>query len=520
MPRHVLIFGGTFDPPHPAHMALPVHVAERVGADVIVFVPTARNPHKDGPSAASSADRVAMLTRALAAVPPPIPAEVSTIEIDRGGRSWFVETMEAMAAAEPDARFTFLIGADNALGFHRWEQWERILELATPAVVLRPPWNEAGLRAALKDADAAEDVDVWMSRVVPAPLVEMSATDVRERLAGGAAPEDLLAPAVAAYVRERGLYGLPAAPDVAPAAAPPPRFDPATLDPSRAPIAPPPTPNHLVCPRCRHRIDMGDVSPDETPCPACRFVISIVPASRVRLLSPWLWTIAAPSIAAGVALGAVTALLGSGDIISEPFQLAMLLMLASAPLLSLIGWFSVRADLLQSSARTRLIVPVLSWVLGPLLLVPLVGHVVGVLFPMLTASLLARQPWEERMASCGACGYDISRSSNVCSECAAASHPAVASDALPQASWTIAIVATLTACMAAGVAPGLVRRSDAPDIQLDAGIDTKILLVLGGIFHVLILMILRPVWVRWPAPVRWTWATLSGLAIVVAASPP
>lgn len=561
MPRHVLIFGGTFDPPHPAHMALPVHVAERIGADVIIFVPTARNPHKDGPSAASSEQRVAMLEEALAADPPPVPAEVSTIEIDRGGRSWFVETMEAMATAEPDARFTFLIGADNALGFHRWEQWERILELATPAVVLRPPWDAAELRAALEHADAAEDADTWLSRVVTAPLVEMSATDVRERLAGGAAPEGLLAPAVAAYVRKHGLYGLsgtdggstvdrgnvadetdarggeaeapsaaettpsPTAPKAAHAThvdqadqadqaeqastkeAAPPLFHPSHIDPNV------PAPGTIRCPRCRQT----SVLPTDAAvsrCPHCQLDWSPVPASRDRSLAPWRWAIAPAVLIGGAGLGMLGAYVASQPQSTTLPQILMLLVSASAPLASVVGWFAVRDDLLQASARTRWLVPIAAWILSPALVIPMIGHVVGIGLPMVVMAVLDRRPWAERIATCGRCGYDLRQSAGSCPECSAPCHPVAPRSALAQAPWIIACLASIAGVSAAITARSLdplrVVAPDGADILSTADRTGMVAATASGL-SLLVLLALRHRFVRWPRPVQYAWM---GLAIV------
>ena len=201
----VLIVGGTFDPPHRAHRALPALVAQTLGATRTLYVPAARNPLKSAMPDADDEDRVAMLELVATLVPG---AEVSTVEIDRGAPSYFVDTLVALRATlGDDVDLRFLIGADQALDFDRWKDWQRILELATPVVILRPPWTFVKLGVALSERWGEAEGDRWLNRVVETPLVDVSATDVRERLRAGAAVDDLLDPPVAAYIREHGLYG-------------------------------------------------------------------------------------------------------------------------------------------------------------------------------------------------------------------------------------------------------------------------------------------------------------------------
>jgi nicotinate-nucleotide adenylyltransferase len=146
-----------------------------------------------------------MLERAIADVPG---CEICRIELERGGASYFVETLESLrrdlGAGTP---LRFLIGVDQALHFHRWKDWQRILEIATPAVMLRPPWDAESYRKALGERYEAQEAAEWASWTLEVPLMDVSATAIRKRLAAGESLEGLLAPTVEAYVRERGLYG-------------------------------------------------------------------------------------------------------------------------------------------------------------------------------------------------------------------------------------------------------------------------------------------------------------------------
>jgi nicotinate-nucleotide adenylyltransferase len=204
-PRRILVFGGTFDPPHRAHIELPRAAARRLNCDRILYVPARANPLKqDVPPPTAAEHRLAMLDLALADVPE---AQVSTIELDRPPPSYTVDTLEELRRihAEP-CDFRLLIGADQALAFHAWKDWRRILELAVPAVMLRPPWDAAAFARELATRFDAAEADQWLRWVVPTPAMDVSATEVRRRLAANEDTAPLLAPAVAAYIRKNHLY--------------------------------------------------------------------------------------------------------------------------------------------------------------------------------------------------------------------------------------------------------------------------------------------------------------------------
>jgi nicotinate-nucleotide adenylyltransferase len=184
---------------------LPRLAAEQVGATEVVYVPAARNPLKSGEAQSAPEHRLRMLELALAGRPN---VRIATVELDRGGPSWWVDTLELVKlAGEPDDELLFLIGADHALDFHRWRKWERILDLATPVVMARPPLDAAALTSELRRRYAADEAAWWSRRIVELPAVDVSSTEVRRRIATGEPVDDLVAPAVARYAREHGLYG-------------------------------------------------------------------------------------------------------------------------------------------------------------------------------------------------------------------------------------------------------------------------------------------------------------------------
>ncbi len=206
-----LLYGGSFDPPHRAHLTLPGLVRERLGLDLVVYVPAARSPHKAvGPSAPDEA-RVEMLRAGLTESPS---TAISTYELDAaiaGEPSYTVRTLEAFHAERPRASFCLLIGVDQALSFHRWREAERIVELAPPAVMLRGGAEDQ--RAVIEQMRAhwsAGEIEAWSQRFVDVgTTIEASSSRVRELLADdpeSSALDELLPPGVRRVIRERRLY--------------------------------------------------------------------------------------------------------------------------------------------------------------------------------------------------------------------------------------------------------------------------------------------------------------------------
>ena len=203
-PQRILLFGGTFDPPHRAHVELPQLAAEKLQCDRIVYIPAAINPLKRDTPPTDDEHRLNMLRLAIQDLSN---AEISTIELQRGGASYFVETVQAMRQRfGEDADIRFLIGADSAAEFHKWKNWQHILELATPVVMLRPPWDRDALRAALREVHPPALVEQWMSWLIDLPMRDISATEIRQRMHTGNRLAELLDPKVIEYIYEHHLY--------------------------------------------------------------------------------------------------------------------------------------------------------------------------------------------------------------------------------------------------------------------------------------------------------------------------
>ena len=215
-PQRVLLYGGTFDPPHRGHVELPLYAALKLACDEIIYIPTNQSPHKQDAAPTDAEHRLAMLEIALRDVPM---ARISTLELDRGGVSYFIDTVrELWGDLGLDTDLRFLIGADQALAFHDWKDWPQIIRYAYPAVMLRAPWTRQSFAQALYAAYGEKDAAEWLETLVETPQVDVRATDLRTGLATGDGLDDMIDPVVLRYIREHGLYG--ATPAEAPSAEP------------------------------------------------------------------------------------------------------------------------------------------------------------------------------------------------------------------------------------------------------------------------------------------------------------
>ena len=191
--RAIGIFGGTFDPVHNAHLLLAEAAREELGLDALIFMPANIPPHKiDGRAITPAHCRVEMLRMAIADNPC---FSLSTYEIDSKGVSYTVETLKWLRAGHPRADLTLLIGGDAARDFGTWRQPEEIARLARLAV-----WERPGIPL------PKEVLPGVGYHTLDAPLMEISSTDIRGRVARGSSIRYRAPRAVIDYINQHGLY--------------------------------------------------------------------------------------------------------------------------------------------------------------------------------------------------------------------------------------------------------------------------------------------------------------------------
>jgi len=199
--KKIVVFGGSFDPPHLAHVRLPEVVMRSLGADAVAYVPTAQQPLKRDRQQSPAKHRLAMLKLAITDCPH---AFILTEEIDRGGVSYTVDTLEWLwLNIAADTTLRLLIGTDQLRIFHKWRAAEQIIHLAEPVVMVRPPDTVDGVLAELP---AGYDAEVWRARLIEVPRMDVSSTAIRQAVRDGKSVASMVPPAVAEYIQRNGLY--------------------------------------------------------------------------------------------------------------------------------------------------------------------------------------------------------------------------------------------------------------------------------------------------------------------------
>jgi len=206
MADSLVLFGGTFDPVHFGHLLTARAIAESLQLDRITFVPTAVPPHKQAANA-SREDRLAMLRMAVHNDPL---FDLHTLEIDRSGPSYTIDTVEALVADCPDRDVSLIVGADMLEGLGRWHRAEELLQKVRLIVACRPHAEDVGKLKAIVQREIGESGASSISAIpVKTPLVEISSTEIRRRVARGLSIRYLTLDEVVAYIGDKGLYVLP-----------------------------------------------------------------------------------------------------------------------------------------------------------------------------------------------------------------------------------------------------------------------------------------------------------------------
>ena len=199
------ILGGTFDPVHYGHLLLAEQCREQCRLDRVWFVPAAVPPHKAERTLTPATKRIEMLKLAIAGHEA---FEVSTLEIERGGLSYTLDTLLAIRGQQPDAELFFLMGADSLRDLPTWWEPARICQLATPVVVCRRGAPEPNLGVLTPLVSAARLQEIRGCQV-QMPVVEFSSTAIRQAVAAGRSFRYQTPRAVEKYLETHRLYRQP-----------------------------------------------------------------------------------------------------------------------------------------------------------------------------------------------------------------------------------------------------------------------------------------------------------------------
>lgn len=190
-PRRVGLLGGTFDPVHTAHVALGHAALTGLALDEVRWIPAGR-PWQKG-HITDAAHREAMVRLAIAGEPR---FTLDRIEIEREGASYTLDTVRALQQREPQAVFFLILGQDQYAGLHTWGNWQELMARVTLAVANRPGTSQA----------VHPDVLAHPHQAVPLPMLDISSSDIRQRVHAGQDIAALVPTEVARYIDHHQLY--------------------------------------------------------------------------------------------------------------------------------------------------------------------------------------------------------------------------------------------------------------------------------------------------------------------------
>jgi nicotinate-nucleotide adenylyltransferase len=193
------ILGGTFDPIHYGHLIAAEYARDEFNLERIYIVPAAAPPHKDLAVITDEKHRVAMVSLAIADNPD---LELSTLELDRGGISYTVDTVSCFKERYRDSEINLIIGADCLSTLNTWKDINRLVYLVDRFIVVTRPGYE-------KSQPVMELLpeNIWdRMEFIQIPGFDLSSSEIRERVARGRAIRYLVPEPVADYIYDHGLY--------------------------------------------------------------------------------------------------------------------------------------------------------------------------------------------------------------------------------------------------------------------------------------------------------------------------
>jgi len=197
----VAVLGGTFNPPHLAHLLCASEAVDQLGLDRVIFMPVFTPPHKEAPEDPGAEVRLELCELAAAGDER---LKVSRLELDRGGPSFTVDTLRELHARHPEHELIFIVGGDMAVSFPAWKDPRTVLELAKLAIAER----SGALRRDVIERLTAEYGEDVRDRLdfFDMPRMDISSSEIRRRVAAGRSIRYLVPDAVADHIARTGLY--------------------------------------------------------------------------------------------------------------------------------------------------------------------------------------------------------------------------------------------------------------------------------------------------------------------------
>ncbi|HET6511554.1 MAG TPA: nicotinate-nucleotide adenylyltransferase [Candidatus Kapabacteria bacterium] len=191
--QRIGIFGGSFNPPHVAHLIGAEVAREALHLDKVLLLPASIPPHKQKMKLPDPAVRLRMVEAAVADNPY---LEACDLELRREGPSYTVDTLKELRGQYPGAQFVLIIGMDNLEIFHSWRSSDEILSLAELGVMVRPGYAKEKVKPELLEHVSFVEI----------PLLEISGTEIRKRIEQGLSVRYFVADPVLRIIEAEGLY--------------------------------------------------------------------------------------------------------------------------------------------------------------------------------------------------------------------------------------------------------------------------------------------------------------------------
>lgn len=195
--KKIGIMGGTFNPIHNGHIALAEAAYKTFALDKILFMPSGKSYMKQ--HVLENEKRVAMVAKAIESIPY---FELSTIEVERSGNTYTSETLQQLTQQNPDIQYHFIMGADSLFHIEQWKNPEVIFELSTLICMMRDDYNMTDIQE--KGAELIQKGANILYLTVP--KIDISSTDIRNRVKLHQSISDLVPEKVAKYILQEHLY--------------------------------------------------------------------------------------------------------------------------------------------------------------------------------------------------------------------------------------------------------------------------------------------------------------------------
>lgn len=192
--------GGTFDPVHNGHLVLAENARIKFNLDKILFIPTGKPPHKDNNYITSNIHRYNMTLLAINSNPYYF---LSSIEIQREGITYTIDTIKYLKTKSNSTDFYFILGSDSLYQIHKWKDYEELLSLCNFIVAKRKGLDDRKLENRIKELSQLYNSNI---HILESPLIEISSTEIRERVKNRLSIKYLVPKAVELYINKNNLY--------------------------------------------------------------------------------------------------------------------------------------------------------------------------------------------------------------------------------------------------------------------------------------------------------------------------